>query len=53
MAEGAGAASIAGAIRMRHELRGKKVALVKSSGNSTLDMQREIVLKGNEETSFT
>jgi threonine dehydratase len=44
VAEGAGAAATAGAIKMRHELEGKKVALVISGGNLTSDMLREIVL---------
>ena len=45
VAEGAGAASTAGAIKMRNELKGKKVALVISGGNLTLEMMREIALK--------
>jgi threonine dehydratase len=45
VAEGAGAASTAGAVKMRHELIGKKVALVISGGNLTTDMLREILFK--------
>jgi threonine dehydratase len=43
LAEGAGAASTAGAIKMKDELKGKKVALVISGGNLTMDMMRSIV----------
>jgi len=45
VAEGAGAASTAGAIKMSRELKAKKVALVISGGNLTLDIMRDIVLK--------
>ncbi len=37
LAEGAGAASLAAAYRMRDELRGKKVGLVCSGGNTSLE----------------
>src|SRR5579864_3463332 len=37
LAEGAGAAALAGAYRMRDELRGKKVGIVCSGGNTSLD----------------
>ena len=37
VAEGAGAASLAAAVKLTNELRGKKVALVLSGGNITLD----------------
>lgn len=37
VAEGAGAASLAAAIRLKDELKGKKVALVLSGGNITFD----------------
>lgn len=43
LAEGAGAASTAAATKMRQELKGKKVALVISGGNLTMEMLREIV----------
>jgi threonine dehydratase len=37
LAEGAGAAPLAAAYRMRDQLKGKKVGLVCSGGNTTLD----------------
>jgi len=37
LAEGAGAASLAAAYSMRDELRGKKVGLVCSGGNTSLE----------------
>jgi threonine dehydratase len=37
VAEGAGAATLAGALKMRDELKGKKVVLVLSGGNLTYD----------------
>ena len=37
LAEGAGAAALAGAIKMKDELKGKRVAVVVSGGNITLD----------------
>jgi len=43
VAEGAGAAATAGAMKMRSELKGKRVALVISGGNLTTDMLREIL----------
>jgi len=43
VAEGAGAASTAGAIKMRQDLKGKKAALVISGGNLTLEMLRSII----------
>ena len=43
VAEGAGAASTAGAIKMRQDLRGKNVALMISGGNITLEMLRTIL----------
>jgi threonine dehydratase len=41
LAEGAGAAPLAAAYRMRDELRGKKVGLVCSGGNTSLDHLRQ------------
>ncbi len=41
LAEGAGAAALAAAYRLRSELRGKKVALVCSGGNVTLEQLRQ------------
>ncbi len=40
LAEGAGAASLAGAYRMREKLQGKKVGLVCSGGNTSLEHLR-------------
>ncbi len=40
LAEGAGASALAGAYRMRDELRGKKVGLVCSGGNTSLEHLR-------------
>jgi threonine dehydratase len=40
LAEGAGAASLAAAYRMREELRGRKVAIICSGGNSSLEHLR-------------
>jgi len=45
LAEGAGAASTAGAVKMHRDLKGKKVALVISGGNLTMNMIREIILR--------
>jgi len=47
VAEGAGAASTAGAIKMRQDVKGKNVALVLSGGNLTLEMLRTIVQAGS------
>ena len=43
LAEGAGAASLAGAIKIRDRLRGKKVALVLSGGNITLSQLKALL----------
>ena len=43
LAEGAGAVSLAGALKIRARLAGKKVALVVSGGNLSIDQLREIV----------
>lgn len=43
VAEGAGAASTAGAVKMQQSLKGKKVALVISGGNLTIEMLRTII----------
>ncbi|MBM3292025.1 threonine/serine dehydratase [Candidatus Bathyarchaeota archaeon] len=43
IAEGAGAASLAAAVKIREKLRGKKVAVILSGGNLTADMLREIL----------
>jgi threonine dehydratase len=43
IAEGAGAASLAAAVKMKNELRGKKVGVVLSGGNLTAAMLRDIL----------
>jgi threonine dehydratase len=43
IAEGAGAASLAAAVKMRDELKGKKIGVVLSGGNLTAAMLREIL----------
>jgi threonine dehydratase len=43
IAEGAGAASLAAAIKLRDQLNGKKVGLILSGGNITADMLRQIL----------
>jgi threonine dehydratase len=44
IAEGAGAAAIAGALRLRDELRGKRVGMVLSGGNITIEQLRDILV---------
>jgi threonine dehydratase len=46
LAEGAGAAALAGAYRMREELRGKKVGVVCSGGNTSLEHLRMALERG-------
>jgi threonine dehydratase len=43
LAEGAGAASLAAAYRLRDELRGKKVGIVCSGGNASLEQLRMVL----------
>jgi threonine dehydratase len=43
LAEGAGAAALAAALRLRERLKGRKVALVQSGGNLSLARLREIL----------
>ena len=43
IAEGAGAAPLAAAVKLRERLAGKKVVMVLSGGNLTADMLREIL----------
>ena len=43
LAEGAGAAATAGAIKLKDRIRGKKVAIIVSGGNVTLDQLKEVV----------
>ncbi len=45
IAEGAGAASTAAALKMRDEIRGKKVVLALTGGNITTEQLREILMK--------
>lgn len=47
LAEGAGAASLAGAIRMRDRLQGKKVVCVMSGGNMDTAVMRRILANGS------
>ena len=41
LAEGAGAASLAAALKMKDELHGKKVAIVLSGGNTSIQHLRD------------
>jgi threonine dehydratase len=43
LAEGAGAASLAAALRLKERLQGKKVALVLSGGNLSVEQLREVL----------
>jgi len=43
LAEGAGAASLAAAYRMRDRLKGKKVGLICSGGNTSLDHLKRVL----------
>ncbi|MGZ3618094.1 MAG: threonine ammonia-lyase [Ktedonobacteraceae bacterium] len=43
LAEGAGAASLAGAYRMRDQLKGKKVGLICSGGNTSLEHLKRVL----------
>jgi threonine dehydratase len=43
LAEGAGAAALAGAVKIQDQLQGKKVVLVQSGGNLSLQRLREIL----------
>jgi threonine dehydratase len=43
LAEGAGAAALAGAVQIQDRLQGKKVVLVQSGGNLSLERLREIL----------
>lgn len=49
LAEAAGAASLAAAYRLRHELKGKKVGLVCSGGNTSLEHLRQALNSTKEE----
>ena len=49
VAEGAGAAAVAGAVRRRAELHGKRVGMVLSGGNITMDQLRGILNMGPPE----
>ncbi|MGZ3608691.1 MAG: threonine ammonia-lyase [Ktedonobacteraceae bacterium] len=43
LAEGAGAASLAGAYRMRDQLKGKKIGLICSGGNTSLEHLKRVL----------
>jgi threonine dehydratase len=43
LAEGGGAAALAGAIKLKDRLRGKKVALILSGGNISMERLRWIL----------
>ena len=47
LVEGAGAAALAAACRLRHRLRGTRVALIVSGGNLSWDGLRELMLDGS------
>ena len=47
LAEGAGAASLAAAMKLRAELQGRQVVCVMSGGNMNLDVLRRILAKDN------
>jgi threonine dehydratase len=47
LAEGAGAASLAAAVKLRGQLKGKKVVCVMSGGNINLEVLRRILGSGN------
>lgn len=44
LAEGAGAAATAGALKLRDQLRGKKVAIILSGGNLTIEGLRQVLM---------
>lgn len=50
LAEGAGAASLAAALRLRGELKGKTVGLVVSGGNISMEQLRDVVSMGAART---
>ena len=52
LAEGAGAAALAGAIKMRDQLQGKRVVVVVSGGNISIPQLKEI-LQGAQERAVT
>ena len=41
LAEGAGAAALAGAIKMKDQLQGRKIAVIQSGGNTSIEHLRE------------
>jgi threonine dehydratase len=49
VAEGAGAATTAAAIKLRDQLAGQKVALIVSGGNITLDTLRWAIATGSRD----
>jgi threonine dehydratase len=46
LAEGAGAAALAGALQIRHELRGKRVVVIVSGGNIDINLLDRIIAQG-------
>lgn len=52
LAEGAGAAALAAAYRLREDLRGKRVGLICSGGNTSLNHLREALNSGFVEAGF-
>jgi threonine dehydratase len=46
LAEGAGAAPLAAAYRMREELSGKKIGLVCSGGNASIEQLKRVLKLG-------
>lgn len=51
LAEGAGAASTAAAVKLGEEIRGRKVALILSGGNLTIAQLRQILAEPDSEAS--
>ena len=43
LAEGAGAAALAGAIKMKDQLQGRKIAVIQSGGNTSIEHLREVL----------
>jgi len=45
LAEAAGAAATAGALKLRDKLKGKKVAIILSGGNLTIESLRQVLIR--------
>ena len=52
LAEGAGAASLAAAVKLRHQLDGKKVVCVMSGGNMNIEVLRRILASAAEQSRY-